>query len=96
MVMLVGTLPTVSPQKTILSNSLVDDNEAHNLSGRLEGGWRLEVGGWGWGQELQTGNEMNGQKPAMRNTVYRRVSFFLLRSTSQRSFQVDLFKRIYH
>ena len=46
MVMLVGTLPTVSPQKTILSNSLVDDNEALNLSGRLEGGWRLEVGGW--------------------------------------------------
>lgn len=48
MVMLIGTLPTVSPQKTIFSDSLVVDSDALDLS------LGLEVGGWG--QQLQTGN----------------------------------------
>ena len=66
MVMLVGTLPTISPQKTIFSDSLVVDNDALDLSFGKD--WRLEVGGWG--QELQIGNScllrMNGQKLQVR------------------------------
>jgi hypothetical protein len=71
MVMLIGTLPTVSPQKTILRDSLVVDNEALGLSLdnalRLEvGGWRLEVGGWRLGTGASSWEncllEMNGQK----------------------------------
>ena len=42
MVMLVGTLPTISPQKTIFSDSLVVDNDALDLSFGKD--WRLEDG----------------------------------------------------